>query len=279
MKTTLIVSIALMLFFAGCASTQTNQTTATTATGGQKTGTTQSGGQTAETASTEATASTIQATVDNAAVNYKDRLTNLFALVKDYAVTYSVTTQRGNNPPASNQITYYIKGDNTRLDTTTTRGAKTYETRYYTVDNQSASCTDSSGSWTCSKIRTPKILADMKDTILDNIQTSTITPLADKVVLGTSAKCYRLVMNLTKKDNAVAKRIIAAGMQKWEGTYCGTDQAAMLYYESTNNNMTITLEATNYKAGTGSSDFTLPATTNTPAGPAGEQDSGTYGLG
>jgi len=270
MKTILIALIALTIFFAGCSSTPTNETTTTTTQAtGQNTVTTQAAAQTAETTPTQATVAQPAVTTpeDNRA-----KLMNIFGLIKDYVVTYNVTTQRGNNPPSSDQITYYIDGANTRVDTTTTKGADTYETRYYTVNDQSYSCDNGNGSWVCSKIKTPKILADMRQTMLDNIQNSTITQLPDRTISGTDAQCYHLVMNVTNAGNALAKRLAAAGKQNWEGTYCGTDQAIMLYYESTDKGITVTLSATSYHAGTGPSDFTLPAD------PSGGQPSGGYGL-
>ncbi len=268
----MIVLIALTIFFAGCSSTPTNETTTTTQAGRQNTETTQAAVQTSQTTTAQATVTTIAQPAVTTPEDNRAKLMNIFGLIKDYVVTYNVTTQRGNNPPSSDQITYYIDGANTRVDTTDTEGANTYETRYYTVNDQSDSCNNANGSWVCSKIKTPKILADMRQTMLDNIQNSTITQLPDRTISGTDAQCYHLVMNVTNAGNALAKRLAAAGKENWEGTYCGTDQAIMLYYESIDKSITVTLSATSYHAGTAPSDFTLPAD------PSGGQPSGGYGL-
>ena len=266
MKTILIVLIALTIFFAGCASTPTNETTTTTMAGGKNTETTRAAGQTAGAEPAVATVTTI--------VNYKDDLMTLYNKVKDYVVSYDVTAQRGNNTLTSSQVTFYIEGNNTRLDTSVSRGAKTIESRYFLIDNQFMSCSDANGQWSCSQVKTVKLLTDARQTIQDNIKTSSITQLADRVVLGTNAKCYHLVMDLANADPAAARQIVADGMQNWEGTYCGTNDGVMLYYTSMNKNVTVTMEATNYHLGTGSSDFTLPAT---PIDPSGSADDQSYG--
>ena len=84
MKTILIALIALTIFFAGCSSTPTNETTTTTTQAtGQNTVTTQAAAQTAETTPTQATVAQPAVTTpeDNRA-----KLMNIFGLIKDYVV-------------------------------------------------------------------------------------------------------------------------------------------------------------------------------------------------
>jgi hypothetical protein len=258
MKTILSVLLVLMLFFAGCASPPANgQTTATTnAEGELGTATTQAG---AATTNAQSTATTV-ASSDNGLTN---DLLNLFkGAVTDYMVVYNLKTTGGPGASTDGDMTYYIKGDNKiRMDSSFEMEGKTTESRIYMVDKVFTSCNKMTGTWSCMKISSAnqKDPAETKKEMEDNIKTSSITMLADRVIIGINTRCYHAVMSITNADPEVRQRIIDAGMENWESTYCISGDGVALYSESKNGDMVIIQEAKSYRKGTADSDYIPPA--------------------
>jgi hypothetical protein len=257
MKAILSVLFVLMLFFAGCSSPPANeQTTATTnAEGDQGTATTQSG---AATTNTQTTATTAAAGNGNT-----NELLNLFkGAVTDYMVVYNIKTTGGPGDSTNADMTQYIKGENKmRMDSSYVMNGQATETRMYLVDKVFTSCSKMAGDWSCMKLSTPnqKDPAETKKEMEDNIKTSSVTRLADRVVIGINTKCYHAVMSITNADPEVRQRIIDAGMENWEATYCISNDGVALYSEAKSGDMTIVSEAKSYKKGTADSDYVPPA--------------------
>jgi hypothetical protein len=258
MKTILSILFVLMLFFAGCSSPPANeQTTATTnAEGDQGTATTQSGAATTNAQTTATTASASGNSLTNDVLN-------LFrGAVTDYMVVYNIKTTGGTTDSTDSDMTYYIKGtEKMRMDSSFEFEGKPSESRMYMVNEVFTSCTKMTGAWSCMKISSSnqKDPEESKKEMEDNIKTSSITRLADRVIIGINTKCYHMVMSITNADPEIRQRIIDSGMENWESTYCISGDGVALYSESKTKDMVFIQEAKSYKKGTSDSDYVPPA--------------------
>jgi len=252
--------LVLMLFFAGCSSPPANgQTTATT--------NADNGQNTAETTQARAVTTNAQTTATTAAVSSSgsnNELLNLFnGAVTDYMIVYNVKTSGGTTPSTNGDMTQYIKGDSKmRMDSSFVMNGTTTESRIYMVDKVVTSCTNAIGTWSCMKLPNSNQTdpAQAKKDLEDNIKTSSVTRIADRVIIGINTKCYHVVMSITNADPAVKQRIIDSGMENWDATYCISGDGVALYSEATTKDMTITMEAKSYQKGTADSDYVPPVT-------------------
>ena len=193
-----------------------------------------------------------------AGTDLKAQLMSLFTGgAKDYMVAYDTTISGDGQPDYTAKMTYYLKGeDKFRMDTFANMpGAG--DSRFYKVSGSFIMCNKQGADWSCIKMPQQDPSKDPKkqtEEIQKNIETSEITQLPDRVIAGTNAKCYKMIVSV---NTAEAK---ASGMSSFESIYCVSADGVLLFSDSKNNNMHIVQEATSYVKGVADSEFVPPAT-------------------
>ncbi len=229
-----------------------------------QTSTTQAAGQenAGQTVTTVAGAKTVTTVANTQATGNSGTGTDLNAQVKslfqngakEYMVAYDTTMTGGAQNSYNGQMAYYVKADKLRMDTLAqTQGLG--ESRVYLSSNVYIVCNKQGAAWSCIKMPQQDTSQDPKkqaDVIQKSIDTSVVSQLTDRVIVGVTAKCYKVTISATANG-------VPGGMPSGDYTYCISPDGVLLYSESNSGGMHVVQEATNYKTSVSDSDFVPPA--------------------
>lgn len=241
-----VTAIVLMILFSGC-------------TGQQEQAQDQAKTQ-ATTGQTKAGTATTLASAGGGAL---DELMKLFtARPKEYTITYDVTTTSPESGAVKQEMTYYYKSqDRMRMDGSfEDESGRAVQSRIYILGKDMITCSDQEGKWVCYKFtgeedtKTPE---ESMEEMEDNIASSSVTRIGDRVIAGMNARCYKLTMTLKDPDSQT--RLQELGMDTWEGTYCISNDGTPLYSESKSEGVSMVMEAKTYRASVSESDLVPPA--------------------
>jgi hypothetical protein len=251
-KILLAVFLAAVLLTAGCNGTNTQQSnnggnTQTTA-AAAVTQPTSSGGGSAQTTQTIQTLPTTQTTAVSSGGALDDIKGLLGMGLRQYMVVYQMTFSGQNQPGYSGTMTYYLKSDGkVRTDTS----ADQMETRIYVKAGSATSCTKQGEEWACYIIPVQQDQTDVGKNLEDaknNIDTSPVTPLPDRVLAGVNCKCFKMTVT-TKAPQEIV----------WDETYCLSPEGVPLYTEAKSASLQSVMTATKYSTQVSDADFVPPA--------------------
>jgi len=169
--------------------------------------------------------------------------------IPQYMVEFQ-TPSSDQNPPG-NQITkdWYYKNGLIRTNLIVDQN----ETRTYVNGSNAFTCINQAGNWTCYIIARHANISNPLQDMKDDIDSSQITPLPDKVIAGANAKCFKSTTN----NNMIG----AVGVMN--KSYCLSPEGVPLYEESTGTSIYTSIHiistATKYSTQVSDSDFILPA--------------------
>ena len=256
------VFLVTLLINAGCNSPpaqNTQQTTSTQATGQENGGqvTTLAGGNAVTTteAITVSTAAT-QTTENSAGTDLNAQIKGLFQNgAKEYMVAYDTTMTGSVQNNYNGEMDYYVKADKVRVDTLI-QAQGMGESRFYLLSNNYIVCTKQGSDWTCMKLPPQNNSNDPKkqsEDIQKSIDKSVVVQLPDLLIVGVTAKCYKITVSSTASD--VSQGVMPAG----EYTYCISPDGVLLYSEGTTEGVHIVQQAKSYTINVPDSDFVPPA--------------------
>jgi len=239
MKNAIIISaIALMVLFSGC----TNQP--------------------AEKTDNKDTTKATVTTQSSGGVSGLSELFDLFrSRPKQYTITYDVIT-KDDKGEIKQEMTQYVASDvKMRMDMSGTFEGKPAESRIFVLGKDTVMCGKEEGVWSCMKFTseedTSQTPEEAMDEIEENIQSSSVTRIGDRVIAGMNSKCYSLKMTMKETDEAA--RLGELGLDSWEGIYCVASDGTVLYSESKSDGTEYIMEAKSYRPSVSESDFVPPA--------------------
>src|SRR3989338_3874322 len=153
-----------------------------------------------------------------------------------------VSTVRGQT--SSSGMTQYRKGDSKLRTDLSGQG---YVVRTYILSDQSYSCSQQAGVWSCTSFSSEELSGPSSDpqSDLEDLSKYEINSLPDKSVAGVQAKCFSV------KDESVTSM------------YCFSQEGVLLYLESKGvvggAPVDLRMEAKSYTTQVSDSDFELPA--------------------
>lgn len=243
MKNAIIVLCIAAVLFSGCSAPQEGAKETKDDTGKEVSG---------EKGATQSTQAASGSEDSGGLLNDLKSLVSLRPL--QYMVDYKTETSMGGEQETDGRMAMYYKGED-KVRTDTWMGD--IESRYIMSGGEVVMCNKQAGEWSCMRMsqaedRETEINRNMEE-LEDNLDTSEVAQLPDRVVAGAKCKCFRIKIKTTLPD---AQK---AGLSEWDHVYCISPEGVPLYSESTSEKTRMVMEATRYSTTVSDSEFIPPA--------------------